>query len=238
MYNILLVEDDPEILDVNKKMLERRGGYVVRIAKSLAEARAQIAQSMPDIIVLDIMLPDGKGLDLLLQLRQTSDIPVLLLSALGRSEDVVRGLKSGGDDYLPKPYDNDVFLARLESLLRRYSTWKLAERFGPGVVGDQKHLPKFLAKGSLKLDTIAGRAFINDNDLLLTHKEFAILLLLANKEEETINAQSIYENVWKQPLGGNINTLQATISSLRKKIEPSGYTITVFRGQGYTFEQI
>jgi DNA-binding response OmpR family regulator len=237
MHNILFVEDDKDIQEVNKNMLERRGGYVVRTAMNLAEARQRIKESVPDLIVLDIMLPDGSGLDFLRELRGDSlslsgsaslsgsgDIPVLLLTALNESSDVVTGLRAGGDDYLAKPYDNDVLLARIESLLRRTG-----------------RVLKTLAKGPLTADIIAGRVFINghDNgrDLLLTQKEFAVLLLFMQNEGITMSAESVYEKVWKRPLGDDKNTLQVTISNLRKKIDPSGYGISVLRGQGYMFQR-
>jgi len=224
MYNILLVEDDKDIQEVNKNMLARRGGYTVRLAMNLAEARRLIIEAVPDIIVLDITLPDGNGLDFLQELRHDLNIPVLLLSALDESGDIVRGLKAGGDDYLSKPYDNDVLLARIETLLRRTA-----------------YLPKTLTKGSLILDIISGRAFIDnegDNlDLLLTQKEFAVLLLLAQNERSVMSAAAIYKTVWKQSSRFDKNTLQATISNLRKKIEPSGCTITSSYNQGYGFER-
>jgi DNA-binding response OmpR family regulator len=202
-------------------MLERRGGYSVRTAMNLAEARKRIKESAPDIIVLDIMLPDGSGLNFLRELRYDANIPVLLLTALGESSDVVAGLKAGGDDYLVKPYDNEVLLARIESLLRR-----------------TEHVPQTLAKGPIIADITAGRAFINGRDLLLTQKEFAILFLFMQNEGITLSAESVYEKIWKRPLGDDKNTLQATISTLRKKIEPSGYGIAVSRGQGYIFGRI
>ena len=234
VYNILLIEDNKDIQKLNKETLERRGAYTVHIAMNLADARKQIAEQIPDLIVLDIMLPDGSGLDFVRELRtenkdgNVKDIPVLLLTALGESDDVVKGLNSGGDDYLSKPYNNDVFLARIESLLRRTS-----------------RVPKALTRGPLTLDIIAGRAFIDDRDLLLTQKEFAVLLLLMQNEGQVLSALTIYRDVWKQrtsegsfpDINTNIdtNTLKATISNIRKKIEPSGYAISVSRGQGYTF---
>jgi len=235
MHKILLIENDKDILEVNKKTLEAAGGYAVQTAIDLAAARKQINKETPDIIVLDIMLPDGNGLNFLKEFRiknennpQLSYIPVLLLTALDESADIVRGLQAGGDDYLAKPYDNDVLLARVESLLRRAS-----------------RVPNTLTIGPLTLDIIAGRVFLdspNSNtnlhqDLLLTSKEFAILLLLAQNEGLILSPESIYQNVWKLPLADSTNTLHATISTLRKKIEPSGYTIKVKRDQGYRFEK-
>jgi DNA-binding response OmpR family regulator len=215
MRNILFVEDDREIQENNKDLLES-ATYAVRTALNLAEAREQISKETPDIIVLDIMLPDGSGLDFI---KEINDIPVLLLTALGDSNDVVKGLKAGGDDYLAKPYDDNVLLARIESLLRR----------------TESRVPKTLTKGPLSLDTIARRAYIDNNDLLLTHKEFACLLMLAQNEGHIISARVIFEQIWKQKLEDDKNTLKATISTLRKKIEPSGYAITVSREHGYTF---
>jgi len=222
MYNILLVDDNKDIQKLNKETLERRGDYKIALAMNLAEAREQIAEHRPDLIILDIMLPDGSGLDFIKELRnrnEEKDIPVLLLTALGETVDVVKGLDMGGDDYLSKPYDNAVLLARIESLLRRTS-----------------RVPKTLTKGPLTLDIIAGRAFVDGHDLLLTQKEFAVLLLLTQNEGRIINAETIYTNVWKQSSETDTNTIKATISNIRKKIEPSGCEITVLRGKGYIFE--
>jgi len=116
---ILLVEDNKDIQELNKEFLEETGGYNVRLAMNLAEARESIAESEPDIIVLDIMLPDGSGLDFLKELKQDRDVPVLLLTALSESSDEIKGLQAGGDDYIAKPYDNNVLLARIETSLFR-----------------------------------------------------------------------------------------------------------------------
>jgi DNA-binding response OmpR family regulator len=216
MHNILLIEDDREIQENNKDLLESDGGYAVRTAMNLAEAREQLGKELPDIIVLDIMLPDGNGLDLI---KEINDIPVLLLTALGEKNDIVKGLKAGGDDYLAKPYDDNILLARIESLLRR----------------TESCVPKTLTKGHLSLDIITRRAYIDNYDLLLTHKEFACLLMLAQNEGHIISIRTIYEQIWKQKLEDDKNTLKTTISTLRKKIKPSGYAIIVSRDQGYTF---
>jgi len=224
MYNLLLVDDNKDIQKLNKEMLERRGDYKITLAMNLAEAREQISEHCPDLIILDIMLPDGSGLDFIKELRnrhEEKDIPVLLLTALGETGDVVKGLDMGGDDYLSKPYDNAVLLARIESLLRRTS-----------------RVPKTLTKGPLTLDIISGRAFIDGCDLLLTQKEFAVLLLLTQNEGRVINAETIYASVWKQSSETDTNTIKATISNIRKKIEPSGYEITVLRGKGYIFGSV
>ena len=220
MRKILLVEDDKDIQEVNKKMLERRGGYDVCLAMNLAEAREMIPEFNPDIILLDVMLPDGNGLDFLKELRQDKDIPVLLLTALFESDDVVRGLRAGGDDYLAKPYENKVLLARIESLIRR-----------------MERMPETLTKGSLVLDLYSNRAFSNGEDLLLTEREFALLRLLAQNEGRTVGAEYIYEKVWGLAMNDDNRTLKRHISAIRSKLEASGCTIQNARGKGYCFSQ-
>ena len=196
---ILLVEDNEKISAGNKQMLIRHG-YAVETALTLEEARAFVKNRMPDMIVLDIMLPDGSGLDFMEELRRTSDIPILLLTGLTTPEDVVRGLSRGGDDYLSKPYDFSVLLARIKALLRRAN-----------------HVSNTLTKGDLHLDISSSSAFIDGKDLLLTKKEFTLLLLLLRNEGVVLSGEYIYETVWKQTAVGG-HTLKTTMSRLRKKL--------------------
>lgn len=198
---ILLVEDNEKILRGNEHML-RLEGYDVMTALSLSEAKKCLAEKRPDVIVLDIMLPDGSGLDFLSELRQRSNIPVLLLTGLGTNKDITKGLRAGGDDYITKPYDFDVFLARLEALIRRAS-----------------QTVKVVSKGSLTLDIISNRAYLRDEDLILSQKEFAVLLLLSENIGKGINVEHIYESVWKQPYTTDNTSLKNVISRLRKKLE-------------------
>jgi len=115
---LLLVEDEPVVQENNKKILERRD-YRIRQAYSMAEAWSIIADEPPGAIILDIQLPDGSGLDFLSELRKTSSVPVLILTAMGTPQDIIRGLEAGGTDYLTKPYSLAVFLERIEVLTAR-----------------------------------------------------------------------------------------------------------------------
>ena len=219
--SILLVEDNEQILYGNERMLKRHG-YDVTTALSLREARERIATITPDAIVLDIMLPDGSGLDFMRELRRESNVPILLLTGLTTPDDVVRGLTDGGDDYLTKPYDFDILMARIEALLRR-----------------SRRLPDALQKGSLKLDVTAGQAFVNGEDLLLTQKEFALLLTFAQNEGVTMSLEHIYEKIWKAPIGNDSSALRRQISNLRSKLEEGhcGYTLSTVYSEGYRFEK-
>lgn len=219
MKRILLVEDNEQIMQGNERMLKRRG-YEVITALSLAEARIAIQAQMPDLFVLDIMLPDGSGLDFMAELRKYSQTPILLLTGLTTPEDIVRGLTAGGDDYLPKPYDFGVLLARVEALLRR-----------------AQQVPERIHKGRLRLDVTADVATLDGADLLLSQKEFSLLLIFVQNEERYISAEYLYEKVWKQAMAGNSNTLKTTINRLREKTKSSGYRIAWSRGEGYCFER-
>ena len=216
---ILLVEDNVQILRGNERMLKRRG-YETVTAMTLREMREQMSRVSPDAIVLDIMLPDGSSLEFMRELRAKSNIPILLLTGLTTPEDIVRGLDEGGDDYLTKPYDFSVLLAHIEALLRRAA-----------------HIPNQLVKGTLTLDIRANRAFLRGVDMLLTPKEFVVLLILAENEGHIISTKHIYETVWKQDDDSNTSiVVKNVMSRLRKKLgediiiendrEADGYILT------------
>lgn len=214
---LLLVEDNTRIIRGNERMLTRQG-YEVATALTLAEARILMRERMPDAIVLDIMLPDGSGLDFTRELRRTSEVPVLILTGLTTPADVVRGLSEGGDDYLTKPYDFVVLLARIEALLRRSA-----------------QVPKTLTMGELRFDILANQAYLNDEDLLLTKKEFSLLLLLAKNKDRSISSEYLYETVWNTPAVDDYNALKYQLSRLRKKLGDA-YLITYDTDEnGYIF---
>ncbi len=218
---VLLVEDNEQIIRGNERMLKRRN-YDVMTALTLSEAREQMAETTPDAIVLDIMMPDGSGLDFMRELRKKSDIPILLLTGLATSEDIVHGLTEGGDDYLTKPYDFSVLLARVEALLRR-----------------ARKIPEVLQKDSLKLDVVSQQAFLDGEDMLLRPKEFALLLIFMQNEGKILEPQYLYQKVWNTDMNADNSTLKMHISSVRKRLEEinCGYKITNIRGEGYRFEK-
>ena len=216
---LLLVEDEPVVQEYNKKILERRG-YRIRQAFSLAEAKKVFAENPPRAIVLDIQLPDGNGLDFLRELRKTSNAPVLLLTAMGTHDDTVQGLKAGGDDYLPKPYDLDVFLTRVETLMRRASI-----------------VPDTLSIGRLRIEPMANKAMLDGEDLHLSSKEASLLAVFAQHPDTVLSADFLFQKVWGQDISGDENALRVAISRLRKKLKDSGYTIVVERSEGYVFER-
>jgi len=217
---LLLVEDEPKVQASNKRVLERRG-YRLKQAYTLAQAREIIADELPAAIVLDLQLPDGNGLDLLKEIRQTSNIPVLMLTAMGTSEDIIKGFEAGGDDYLTKPHELPVFLKRIDALLRRASL-----------------IPDKMAIGTIQIETVSGRAYINNKDMELTQKEYVLLQHFMQYPDKVFSAAFIYEKIWGQKMCGDENALRKAISKLRTKLEESDYTIKASRGEGYCFERV
>ena len=216
---ILLVEDDKKVQSFNKRLLAGEG-FAVQTAITLADAGAFLARQTPDIIVLDIGMPDGNGVDFLKELRHTSTIPVLMLTGYGETSDVLKGFDSGCDDYLKKPYKFTELLARIKRLLYRVEL-----------------VPETVTRGRLTLKPAPMIAMLDGEDILLTQKEFSLLMLFTQNEGKTMNAEYIYEKVWGREMLGDDRALQQRISSLREKIEESGYVIATVRGEGYRFEQ-
>ena len=151
--------------------------------------------------------------------------PALFLTAKAEIEDRVAWLHPGADDYLPKPYDYEVLLARVKALMRR-SGMNRAERSGD-----------IIERGALKLDILSSQAFLRGEDLYLTPKQFALLLLLVRGEGKILSNEYLYETVWKQPLTDDCGALWKQMSRLRAKLdEGHGVFITQFRGEGYCLE--
>ncbi len=222
MKSILCVEDEPSVLANNLAVLSR-AGYAVLSAENLREAREHLARGSPDAIVLDIMLPDGNGLDFLKELRGSGiHTPVLMLTAWNKGADIACGLAAGANDYLGKPFEYGVLLARLAAMFRNV-----------------EHVPEIIDSPPLKLDIMAGSAFLNGVDMLLTQKEFALLLLFVQNEGRPLSAEYLYEKVWRQSLSpsGGRGALKNMVYRLRKKLPPDIFGIHFSRLDGYTFSR-
>lgn len=216
---ILLVEDNPHIMEINAIALEDVGFEILR-ADCAKRCRELLDFYDVDLAILDIMLPDGDGLELCREIRRKHPLPIIFLSALGEDPDIIRGLREGGDDYLPKPYDLDVLIARVNALLR-----------------SSRYVRRFISFGGLSMNILTGAASIDGKELTLTQKEFALLACLANSRTE-LDAGLLCERVWNQPGSDSMNALRVTISRLKQKLSDAGDTLTISskRGAGYLLE--
>lgn len=216
---ILLIEDDPDIASANKISLELEG-YSVLEARTLKKGKELLESNSPDLVVMDIMLPDGNSLDYCRELRGKSGVRILFLSALGTKEDVLKGLRAGGDDYMAKPYMMDELILRIQSLMRRGAM----ESEDNSVMG-------------IRFNSASMQAFYGGEDLQLKPKEFAVLELLGKNTDSYLGAEEIYSAVWNSDTGEDMGTVHNQIYSLRKKLSKTGVSIELKRGRGYRLKK-
>lgn len=217
---VLLVDDHARVNQLNRRVLAG-AGYRVEQAETLAAAGEKLEQAAPDLILLDILMPDGSGLDFCRTIRAKTTAPILFLTVLGKSEQVVEGLQSGGDDYLVKPYDSAELLARVEARLRyRDMLQRAAAR--------QEQIGNCLVNHS------AQRVYVDGADILLKPKEFLLLAALLRERGRHLSAQALYDEIWADKSAMDIRTVKTHVYGLRGKLKKSPVKIHFKRGHGYT----
>ena len=225
-FIILMVEDEEGVMDVNRRMLKRRG-YTLNEAANAREAYAFLEKTIPDLLILDIMLPDGDGYEICNYFRTKSNNPVIFLTGKDKIQDRVKGLDQGCDYYLTKPYSFDELLAVVRRLLLRVEK-----------ENDTQNNMKKIVVGNLQLNLYDSTAFIDDQDVCLTKKEFSLLKLFAENQNKELRSENIYELVWGQSSAGDIRAVRKHVMNLRNKIkadESDYYDILTSYGKGYTF---
>lgn len=219
---ILLIEDDLNVQNINRVALEL-DGYLILEADTLKKGRMIAEESAPGLILLDILLPDGNGLNYCEELRGKSGIRILFLSALNTKADVLNGLRAGGDDYIPKPYDMDELILRVAALLRR------------GKMSGMEEPP--LVLGKLVLNHTSNRALLEGRDILLTPKEFALISILASRPCITIPTAELFEKVWGMDMVSDTHAVREHFFRIRDKLSrESGFSIVSERGKGYRLD--
>ena len=221
---ILVVEDETAIIEPLAEALEREGFEPI-VAGTVADALARAKELLPDLVLLDIGLPDGSGLDVCRELRKTSDVPVIMLTAHGSEADRVAGLELGADDYVVKPFSAREVTARVRAVLRR------AQPAGPDA-GDAIEI------GAVRLDPTRHEATLAGEVMELSRKEYELLRALMEQAGIVITRQALIEEVWDMNWFGSTKTLDVHMSGLRRKLgddasEPR-YIHTV-RGVGFRF---
>jgi two-component system, OmpR family, response regulator RegX3 len=224
---LLLVEDEESFIDVLEIGLAREG-FRLLVARDAQEAITLFAAHTVDLILLDLMLPRGSGLDVLRAIRSTHDVPVIVVSAKGEEVDMVVLLEMGADDYVTKPYRLRELIARIRAVLRRRET--------VGVVSGATQVREV---GPVRLELDTRRCFVSGADIKLRKKEFALLDLLLEQAGRVVTRETLIERVWGPNFFGDGKTLDVHIKRLRSLIEPKPKEpvhITTVRGVGYRFE--
>lgn len=218
---ILIVEDDEDIVDVLRRTL-RAEGYEVRTGMDGSSGLEIAAEFIPDLVVLDLGLPDMDGLDVCSRLREDGNVPILMLTARADTEDRVTGLDYGADDYLVKPFDRSELLARIRALLRRHPP----------------HGSALITAGDLRLNPDSQEAIRGEREIELTKREFELLEYLMRNQRLVISRERLLEEVWGYDPLDDTNTIDVFISNLRRKLEEDGEPriLHTKRGAGYVIK--
>ncbi|MBU9744177.1 response regulator transcription factor [Lachnospiraceae bacterium ASD3451] len=233
MGSVLIIDDDEELCSLMKKCVEQEDLSAV-IAHGGMEGLHYFDDKKYDnlfsLVILDVMMPGMDGFQVLKRIRKTSNIPVLMLTAKSSEEDKVSGLRLGADDYLTKPFGIKEFMARVNSLIRRYTT------LNPTFNEDEDCM---VLRGMV-IDKANRTVLVNHVSVELTSKEFDLLTFLASNKGRIFTKQQIYTEVWKEEYAFDDSNIMSFISKLRKKIESDPehpfYILTV-RGVGYRFNK-
>jgi two-component system KDP operon response regulator KdpE len=202
--SILMVDDEPQILRVMRASLPPRG-YNLRVASNGLEALKMVEQQMPDLIILDLVMPSISGLDVCKEIRKTSNVPIIILSAKNLTLDKIATLELGADDYLTKPFDMGELLARIRALLRR--------------TNKEKEQDSTIVAGDITINTTARQVLVNGKEVRLTPKEFEVLKYLMNNANQVIKRQALLQAVWGSSSPDQYGSLRVSINQLRRKIE-------------------
>ncbi|MBI2906410.1 MAG: response regulator transcription factor [Chloroflexi bacterium] len=215
---ILIVDDEKNITELAKLYLAREG-FKVETAYNGKEALEKVKSRRPDLIVLDLMMPEMDGWEFCRSLRKVSDIPVIILSARDEEVDKIAGLELGADDYITKPFNPRELVARVRAVLRRYN-------------GAQQP-QKVLNVGDLRIDLAGRSVYVRGKPVELRAKEFDLLSALAKSSGEVLEREKLLETVWGYNFYGDTRTIDVHVASLREKIAGSSAEIQTVRSVGY-----
>ena len=203
--SVLVVDDEPQILRVMRASLPPRG-YDVRVAANGQEAIRLIEKQMPDLVILDLIMPGMSGLEVCRIIRKTSSVPIIVLSARGVESDKISALDLGADDYVTKPFSMDELLARMRAVLRRFTSTEAEE--------------PVLNVGDITIDVSSRQVLVAGKEIKLTPKEFDVLKHLMTNAGKVVTRQTLLQSVWGSKSLEQAGYLRVFINQLRRKIEP------------------
>lgn len=226
---ILLVDDEKDIVDLMEEVLKKDGFSLIEKAYTGIEALELCREFMPDIVVLDVMLPDIDGIEVCRKIREFSICSILFLSAKNDDIDKILGLSSGGDDYITKPFSPREIVFRVKAQLRR-------QQFH----SEERGLGEVLSAGPLTLDKDGGRVYKEGRELELTGREFMMLCYFMEHADKIISKEQLYEQVWGEYSSICDNTIMVHIRHLREKIEDNPSIprqLVTIKGLGYKLKK-
>lgn len=230
MYNILVCDDDKEIVKAIAIYLAKEG-YNVFKAYDGNECLEILQKNKVQLVILDIMMPKKDGIETINEIRKKYSIPVIMLSAKSEDEDKIKGLDMGADDYVTKPFNPQELIARVNSLLRRYT------KLGSVVEEEEENIFRV---GDLEIDDNLKQVKINEQEIKLTPTEYKILKFLTENKGKVYSINQIYENIWAEDCYGAENIIAVHIRHIREKIEINPKEpkyLKVIWGVGYKIEK-
>ncbi|KRV43894.1 response regulator transcription factor [Bacillus sp. FSL K6-0046] len=223
---VLIIDDEKEILELIDTVLTREGIDQVLTASTARDGLTLFHQEQPDLVILDIMLPDGEGYDICKQIRDVSHVPIIFLSAKGEESDKIVGLAIGGDDYITKPFSPKEVAYRVKAQLRRSSYLQPSQA------------EPVIKKGPFELNEQQAELTKNGAAIELTPKELMLMTYFLQHPNRVISKETLYQTVWGEDFFGSDNTVMVHIRRLREKIEHSPSTpefLVTVKGLGYKF---
>lgn len=223
-FQILVVEDDSPIRNLIATTLKTHD-YKYLLAQNGEEAIIQASTHDPDVVFLDLGLPDMDGVEIIKKIREWSNMPIIVISARSEDEDKIEALDAGADDYLTKPFSVEELLARLRVMQRRIALLQLDNNVNKNLI---------YTNGKLKIDYVAGCAYKNDEELKLTPIEYKLLCILAKNTGKVLTHKYITQKIWGSAWDSNVASLRVFMATLRKKLgNDSDSYIQTHIGIGY-----
>lgn len=217
---ILIAEDDQMFMDLVCDIVKKEGYIPVKANHGKEAIDIFFSSKDIDIVILDIMMPIYDGWEVLKEIREHSEVPVIMLTALGDERNEVLGLKKGADEYISKPFSYPVFIARLNSIIRKLNKDRFEE----------------IRIGKIKIDQETHKVIVEGLKVDLNHKEYNLLIYLVKNKHRVLTREQILINVWGYDFEGDIRTIDTHIKTLRAKLLICGNYIKTVRGSGYMFE--
>ena len=228
MARILIIEDETAIAELERDYLEL-SGYEVTIAEDGVKGKRAALEEDYNLVILDLMLPGSDGFEICKAIREAKDIPILMVSAKKDEVDKIRGLGLGADDYMTKPFSPSEMVARVKAHLARYDR----------LVKNHDKVNEVIEIRGMKIDKTARRVYVNEEEKILTTKEFDLLSFLAGHPDRVFTKDELFREIWDMESFGDIATVTVHIKKIREKIEEDAakpqYIETIW-GKGYRFK--
>lgn len=217
---ILIADDESRIRKLVNDFLSREGHEIIE-ASDGKEALDVFYDKNPDLVILDVMMPKFTGLEVCKEIRESSSVPIIILTAKDTESDELSGFSSGADEYISKPFSPKILVARVNALLRRSSTFNIED---------------VLDAGKIHIDINAHLVSVDGNEIVLSVKEFELLCYFINNQGIALSREKILDNVWDYDYFGDARTVDTHVKKLRAKLKEYGKYIQTIWGMGYKFE--